>query len=180
MTFVLNYLLTAILNYGYPVIILSILLSAMAIPLPTSTLLVAAGSFSINSGLNFYLLILVATITSITGDVFGYMIGKKYGHKFKLKEIKINMPIIFLSRWLLLPIGVPINLLSGINNFKFPKFVAMVTVGEFLWSTIYVYIGYLFGNNWTSLVTYINNIPLIIAFLGIGILILIYSFSKRS
>lgn len=179
MTQILNFLLTSTLVYGYPLIFLLVVGSELGIPLPVSTILMAAGSFSINGVFNIYALIAVGALTSIVGDLCGYWIGKRFGYKFKLREIKINSLSVFLSRWLLLPLGVPINLISGLTNFSFSKFATMVVIGETLWATIYVYLGYLFGANWQSIANLIGNAPIILTLAIIGVGILFYLFKVK-
>lgn len=162
--------------------------SEAGLPLPTGTLLIAAGSFSSNDSLNFYLLILIAALTSIIGDIIGYYVGKQLGQskvdnylsKFKINKIEANSFIVFITRWLPLPLTVPVNLISGYTNFSIKKFSACVIIGEFLWAFGYIYLGYFFGANWSALVEFINGAPFAITFGIIGIVILYYSIPKKS
>lgn len=188
MTLVLNFLLTNVLIYGYPIIVLMIIGSEIGLPLPTGTLLIAAGSFSSNGSLNFYILVFIATTTSIIGDLIGYYVGKKLGQtkidaflsKFKINKIEANTFIVFITRWLPLPLTVPVNLIAGYTKFSIKKFTICVLVGEFFWAFGYVYLGYFFGANWTAFVSFINGAPVAITFGIIGIVILYYSLPKRS
>lgn len=188
MTLVLNFLLTNILVYGYPIIIFMIIGSEIGLPLPTGTLLIAAGSFSSTGTLDFYTLVLIAAITSIIGDIIGYYVGKRIGKtkidkyltKLKINKIEANTFIIFITRWLPLPLTVPVNLISGYTNFNFKKFSACVLVGEFLWSFGYIYLGYFFGANWSTLVEFISGAPFAISFGIIGVIILYYTLPKKS
>lgn len=188
MTIVLNFLLTNILVYGYPIIVIMIVGSEIGLPLPTGTLLIAAGSFSSSGSLNFYILVLIATVTSIIGDLIGYYVGKKLGQskvdkylsKFKINKIEANTFIIFITRWLPLPLTVPVNLISGYTNFDIKKFTICVLIGEFLWAFGYIYLGYFFGANWSTLVDFIAGAPFAITFGIVGIVILYYSRPKKS
>lgn len=191
---ILSYFLTQVLIYGYPIIALLILGSEVGLPLPTSTILMAAGSFTINGELNFYWLIALATLTSIGGDLLGYKVGMKYKDtieknflaKIGLDTTKLNLIknalqkgggyLVFFSRWLLLPIGVPVNLLAGINSYSFSKFLLAVVLGESFWAFVYVYLGYLFGANWTSLVTIIGTAPKVFTLAFVGLVILFYGY----
>lgn len=188
MTLVLNFLLTNILVYGYPIIVFMIIGSEMGLPLPTGTLLIAAGSFSSNGSLNFYVLVLIAALTSIIGDLIGYYIGKRIGKtkvdkilsKFKIDKIEANSFIVFITRWLPLPLTVPVNLISGYTEFSIKKFSICVIIGEFLWAFGYIYLGYFFGANWSTLVEFISGAPFAISFGIIGVVILYYTIPKRS
>lgn len=162
--------------------------SEIGLPLPTGTLLIAAGSFSVSGSLNFYILILIAAITSIIGDLLGYLVGNKLGetkvkkilNKFKIDKIEANSFIVFITRWLPLPLTVPVNLISGYTNFNLKKFTICVFIGEFLWALGYIYLGYFFGANWSTLIDIINGAPFAISFGIIGIVILYYSLPKKS
>jgi membrane protein DedA with SNARE-associated domain len=53
---------------------------------------------------------------------------------------------IFLSRWLLTPIGPVINLTSGITRYSLPAFFCFDLAGELVWVTSYVTLGRLFSD----------------------------------
>jgi membrane protein DedA with SNARE-associated domain len=180
-------ILTLVLLYGYPIIILEILLGYLGLPVPVDISLLAAGSFTADGTLNMYLLILIATITAIIGDVTQYIICRKYGmvliNKTFLKKGLTPSRVrkmekflqrwgawcIFFTRWLFSPLGVPLNITAGLVNYSFRKFVITAAIGEFLWASIYVSVGHLFGSNWSTIVDYINNVPQLFVFLGSGV-----------
>jgi membrane-associated protein len=182
----LNYLLTLVLVYGYPIIVVVVLLGELSIPMPVSALLLAAGSFSSDGTLNLFIIIVIATLGATGGDALGYYVGKKFGsavlNKFKIRKDKLHSTeeilskwgrwFIFVTRWLITPMGVPLNLIAGINRYPFKKFFIWTFLGELLWASIYTYLGYLFGENWTSLVDIVGNVSQVImyAVLGFGIL----------
>lgn len=187
MTQILNYLLSFILIYGYPTVVGVVLLGDLGIPLPVTSVLLAAGSFTAVGILNIYILIPLVTITVICIDVFGYYVGWKLGY-VKSMSITGRMKItasalkateqflekhgtwcVFLSRWLITPLGVPVNIIAGIHRYSFKKFVIWAAIGELLWAGLYIYLGYLFGVNWQSLVYYLNNTPELLAAIVIGV-----------
>lgn len=179
-------LLTLVLVYGYPIIAAIVLVSYLSIPIPLGAILLAAGSLTSDGTLNYYLLILVISGTAIFGDIVGYFIAKRFGlavlQKTILKKESGNKKMesmhkvldqygtwsIFISRWLLTPLALPLDLIAGVTKFSFKKFTGAVIIGEFLWATIYVTLGYEFGANWTQLVDYLNNLPDLLALLTVG------------
>lgn len=181
-------LLTLVLVYGYPIIAVLILASYLAIPIPLGAILLAAGSFTADGTLNFYLLIAVITVTAVAGDIIGYYLAKKYGLKVLEKTILRNEHgkrhmtsldkflkrwgwwCIFSTRWLFTPLGLPVDLLAGVSHYPVKKFLLAVSTGEFMWAIIYVWLGYEFGANWSTLVDYINNVPEVLALVVVGIL----------
>lgn len=181
-------LLTLVLVYGYPIVAVLILASYLAIPIPLGAILLAAGSFTADGTLNFYALIVVITITAVAGDIVGYFLAKKYGLRVLQKTLlrsdrgKNHMAAlhqfvkrwgwwsIFSTRWLFTPLGLPIDLLAGVTHYPVKKFLLAVSTGELLWAVIYVWLGYEFGSNWSTLVDYINNVPEVLALVVVGIL----------
>lgn len=181
-------LLTLVLVYGYPIIAILILASYLAIPIPLGAILLAAGSFTADGTLNFYVLIIVITGTAIAGDIAGYFLAKKYGLRVLEKTLlrserrKSHMTSlhqflnrwgwwsIFSTRWLFTPLGLPVDLLAGVTHYPVRKFLLAVSTGELLWAIIYVWLGYEFGANWSTLVDYINNVPEVLALIVVGML----------
>lgn len=187
MSEILNPILTLVLNYGYPIIVCCIIAAYFGLPIPTNAILLAAGSFSVDGTLNIFILILLAALTAITGDLFGYYLGKKIGFlmvnkltkKLGLTQNRLNSAsrilenwgtwYIFFTRWLLTPIAVPVNIAAGMSNFSIRKFLTISIVGELIWAIIYIYLGFLFGANWITLFDYINQAPTILVLITIGI-----------
>lgn len=183
----LDPILTLILNNGYPIVAACVLCAYFGIPIPTDAILLAAGSFSVDGTLNIFILIPIVAITAIIGDLFGYFLGKKFGYlvvnkftkKLGLTQNKLNSVegflrkwgiwCIFLTRWLLTPLGIPVNIVAGISNYSLKKFLTVVVIGELIWSSVFLYVGFLFGANWVSLLDYIDQAPLFLVLITIGI-----------
>ncbi len=177
MDFVLNQLLTFILIYGYPVIIGIFVLAYLGIPVPLSAAILASGAFTSSNTLNLYILLPLVFILSFLGDTTHYFIGKKWGNMLvakypkklglitgKQKGLKNFFNnwgglLIFTSRWLITPLGIPVNLISGLNSYSFTKYLFWVGTGEFLWTGIYIFLGRYLGGNWGSILEYTNQAP---------------------
>jgi membrane protein DedA with SNARE-associated domain len=146
----------------------------------------AAGSFTVDGTLNLFILIPLVIATALVGDMTGYLIGHKFAYwikgnptsRFRMSDQKLisvsgflsrwGVWSIFLTRWLITPFAVPINLVAGISSYPFRKFMLVALLGESLWAGIYIYLGYLFGANWENLLDYLDKTPLILALLVIG------------
>lgn len=201
MSEILDPILTLILNYGYPIIVTCIICSYFGIPIPTDAVLLAAGSFSVDGSLNIFILIPIIALTAIIGDLFGYFLGRKFGYliinkftkKLGITQKNLNsvegflskwgIGCIFITRWLLTPLGVPVNLMAGISNYSLKKFLTVVIIGELFWAGIFLYLGYLFGANWVTLLDYIDEAPSLLALLAVGVISIYVGFkiwkSKR-
>lgn len=196
---VLSFLLTLVVTYGYPIIAGAIFASSFGVPLPANAILLASGSLSVEGGLNIYLLIIFISLTAITGDLIVYYLGRRYGERlletiipklgistFRLDSIdrllrRWGSWYIFITRWLLTPLGVPVNLLAGSRRYPFRKFLGIAAIGEILWVTLYTSLGYIFGTNWSALLDYLNGTPQVLTLflIGIGFFLVAYNLRRR-
>ena len=64
---------------------------------------------------------------------------------------------IVLTRCVLMPIAVPVNLVAGSSAYPVWHFAAYDVSGEVIWLLGYGAIGYLFGSQWESISALIGN-----------------------
>jgi membrane-associated protein len=154
-------------SFGYIIIFISIfiecgVLLGLILPLPSFSLLFAAGVFANTGRLNLLLVILVGSIAAVLGYIAGYYTGFKYGRKLLYEKKtekyftekqgksaerfmkKHGYSTLVLSRWLPIMHNVA-PLLSGVA--KTPRTAFMITnvVGAILWTTSSSYAGYYVG-----------------------------------
>jgi membrane protein DedA with SNARE-associated domain len=158
-----EYLLTALVAYGLPVLFGVIVLAAIGLPLPATLLLIAAGSFVEQGALDLWWVLGLASVAAIAGDHTGYLIGRWGGRRVVLRltrwvggEPRLQQAEaatkrwgglgIFLSRWLFTPIGPALNLTSGIALYPWPRFTVFDIAGEVLWVSLYVSVGRIFSD----------------------------------
>jgi membrane protein DedA with SNARE-associated domain len=168
-------LLAAFILYGLPVLFGVIVVSSIGFPLPSSFLLIAAGSFVEQGEINLWWLILLAIIGAILGDQIGYGIGRWGGHRVVLRvekwfggENRLDAAIastkkwggfsIFFSRWLITPLGPWLNLTSGVTTFSYPQFLFWDVTGEILWVILYVMAGKMFSDRIEALTEMLGNL----------------------
>jgi membrane-associated protein len=129
--------------------------------LPGDSLLFAAGTFAALGDLNVFLLWLLLFIAAVLGDGVNYWIGNKVGPRafdgnvrFLKKEYldqtqefydKHGGKTIILARF------VPIvrtfaPFVAGVGTMKYGRFFAFNVIGAFLWTAIFIALGYFFGN----------------------------------
>ena len=156
-------LLNAVATYGLLAVFVSVLVSALGVPLPTSFLLIMVGSLVEQGEMNFWPVVAVAVIAAVIGDHIGYGIGW-YGGRGPVmricRKLKAEMLLaraeatsrkwggasVFLSRWLLTAVGPYINLTSGISSYSLPRFMVWDVIGEVLWVLAYVMLGRFFND----------------------------------
>lgn len=183
----LNPLFTLLINYGYPILFVCILFPYVGIPIPSDAFILAAGSFTVDGTLKLVVLIPLVAVTAISADLAGYFLGRKFKHilvysvaaKIGITPVMLTSVehflnrwgvwTVFFTRWLITPLGIPVNLIAGISNYSLRKFFIFVAIGELVWACVYLYLGYLFGANWQALWEYISNAPQILALLLVGI-----------
>ncbi len=129
--------------------------------LPGDSLLFAAGALAPIGNLNVFLLAVLLFIAAVIGDSVNYSIGKFIGPKvFEKKNSKIFKAEYLLktqkfydkygSKTIVIARFVPIvrtfaPFLAGVGNMDYKKFIFYNVFGAFLWITLFVFAGYLFG-----------------------------------
>jgi membrane protein DedA with SNARE-associated domain len=158
-----DYLLSTFGIYGLPVLFGVLLIGAIGFPMPGSLLLVAAGSFVEQGDINQWWVLILASAGAVLGDNVGYALGRWGGRRFvkwmsrfvggekRLQHVEDWLKRwggagIFLSRWLLTPLGPVINLTSGMAGYSWPRFLFFALTGEVLWVILYVMLGKLFSD----------------------------------
>lgn len=167
-------------TYGLPALFLILAVTSAGAPFPDSLLLVAVGSFVAQGDIDYWPAIGVATIGAVTGDNLGYAIGRwggrplvaRFGGNDKIGKAeafsrKWGGPGIFLSRWLVGPLGPWINLTSGLTAYSWPRFVVLDVAGELLWVLIYVSLGRHFSDQVEAVADFLGNLTWV--FLGLAL-----------
>jgi membrane protein DedA with SNARE-associated domain len=177
-----EWLLTQFINYGAPILGAAVFLSALGTPFPATLLVIAAGAFSRQGLLSWPTTALVAVASVVLGDCISYGMGhylrEPVLRRFQGSERWTQAESafqrwggmsIFLTRFLITGIATPVNLISGINNFSFRRFLFYDTIGEAIWIFGYGGLGYLFGSQWEIVGAFLSNISGLL----LGLLILV-------
>jgi len=158
-----DYLLGALGIYGLPLLFVALLVGSVGLPLPASFLLLAAGSFVAQDELSMWPVLGLAAAGAILGDNIGYALGRWGGHRvverFRRRGNGSNKIAqaqafakrwgatgIFLTRWLITPLGPWLNLTSGMAGYPWMRFLFWDVLGEFLGVFIYVTLGRVFND----------------------------------
>jgi len=150
--------------WGLPSLALIVMLSCLAIPVPSSLVMLACGSMIAAGELPMVVTWAVAAGAAIMGDQIGYGVGRLWGSpllaRFKRANPKSRLVdrakvqlhrsgwiSVFLSRWLMSPLGPYVNILCGATHFRWPLFTVWSVCGEIVWVTLYLTLGYAFGHS---------------------------------
>jgi membrane-associated protein len=163
-------LLTYIVTYGAVVLGLVFLLAAIGLPLPSTLCVVAGGAFIQQGVLDLYTAIGIAFIGVLLGDTLSYGMGRllrrpinqRYGQSAAWLRAEAYFArrgglAIYLTRCVLTPIAVPINLIAGSSGYSVASFVSYDAAGELTWLLSYGLLGYLFGSQWEYVSDFISN-----------------------
>jgi membrane-associated protein len=155
-------------NYGnliYPVLFIVIFCETglVFLPfLPGDSLIFAAGAFAAIGKMNFWLLLILIIIAAILGDTANYEIGRHFGKKIvnsKKKTLikkenlekaealvkKYGGAAVFLARFMPI-VRTIVPFVVGMGELEYKKFIKYNAMGGIIWVTLFLTIGYLFGN----------------------------------
>ena len=182
---------------AYLTIGLAMFLENIVPPIPSEIIMPLGGFFVYQQKLNFYILVICGLLGTILGSLPWYYLGKlvnekrlsnfldKKGkylgissndlNKSKRWFDKYGVPLVFWGR--LVPgIRTLISVPAGIELMPLRKFLIWTTLGSFIWVVLLTYAGYLFGENYLIIETYLEKIKYFVK--PILILIVLYFFIK--
>lgn len=129
--------------------------------LPGDSLLFTAGALSSLGSLNIAILFAIFATAAVVGDTVNYFIGKSAGNEVLKRDIKLikkehlKKAEEFYNRYggitILLSRFIPIirtftPFVAGIGKMEYSKFVSYNIAGGLLWTGLFLFGGYYFGN----------------------------------
>ena len=166
-------------------------------PIPSEIIMPLGGFFVYQQKLNFYILVFWGLLGTILGSLPWYYLGRLVNEKrltnylekkgkylgisnddlIKSKKWfeKYGVSLVFWGR--LVPgIRTLISVPAGIELMPLRKFLIWTTFGSFIWVALLTYAGYLFGENYPIIETYLNQVKFVVK--PILILIFLYFLTK--
>ncbi len=159
-----EWLLAALADYGVTLLFFATLASCLALPVPSSLLMLSGGAFVASGDLSATAVVGGALAGALVGDQAGYFLGQS--GKAQLNRALTSRPrraalmararkmtdrwggvSVFLSRWLVSPLGPYVNFAGGAAGQNWLTFTFWGAMGEMVWVTAYVGLGYGFANN---------------------------------
>lgn len=147
--------------YGAYVIFVSAFLSCLALPIPTSLMMLTGGAFVASGDLTVWTVGFAAYAGAVLGDQAGYFIGRYGGAPLvaRMEKSPARAAVIaqasalidkrggmgvFLSTWAVAPLGPWVNFIAGATRLSWRRFAFWDVLGETVWVTLYVGLGYVF------------------------------------
>ena len=178
---------------AYLTICLAMFLENIIPPIPSEIIMPLGGFFVYQQKLNFYILVFWGLLGTILGTLPWYYLGRLVNEK-RLSNFlekkgkylgissndltkskrwfeKYGVSLVFWGR--LIPgIRTLISVPAGIELMPLRKFLIWTTFGSFIWVGLLTYAGYLFGENYSIIETYLDQIKYVVK----PFLILIFSY----
>jgi membrane-associated protein len=163
------FFISVLRQYGYPALWLIIFVAAIGVPISGNLLLYAAGAFAAFGDFNLFFLFPLAVSAAVLGDNVGYGIGRRVGTPLltwfeRQKRFRFITPqdiergrtyfrhrtgwAIFLTRFLIVVLGGPINFLAGIEEYPYFSFLFWDVSGQILGAVIPLGLGFAFAASW--------------------------------
>jgi membrane protein DedA with SNARE-associated domain len=181
-------LLAIVSQYGTPALFGIVTIAAIGVPLPITLLLIVAGSMISQGAMNLWWAVGAAAAGSVLGDLCGYAIGRwggpaivarlsgLLGNRVDLQAMEAKVkawggPGIFLTRWLLSPLGPWINLASGTAGYPWRRFLFWDILGEITGAAVFISLGRFFSDRVMSLYAVLGDLTWAIAALLLAIIL---------
>tara|TARA_B100000609_G_scaffold52244_1_gene40778 strand:- start:114 stop:767 length:654 start_codon:yes stop_codon:yes gene_type:complete len=188
-------------NLAYFVICFAMFLENIIPPIPSEIIMPLGGYFVYQGNLNFYILVIFGLIGTVLGALPWYYLGrflneKKLAsfvdskgkfigissrdlNKSKLWFDKYGVSLVFWGR--LIPgIRTLISVPAGIELMPLKKFLVWTSLGSLIWVVLLTFLGYVLGENYKIIESYIDNFKVFIKPIFIIIsAILIFKYLKK-
>jgi len=168
---------------AYLVISFAMFLENLIPPIPSEVIMPLGGFYVYTGDLNFYILIISGLIGTVVGALPWYLLGKLLNEKklsnfidkkgkfvgISLKDLdksrlwfdKYGVLLVFWGR--LVPgIRTLISVPAGIELMPINKFLIWTSLGSLIWVIFLTSAGYLFGENYEIIGSYIDNFKVIL------------------
>jgi len=147
-------------------------------PIPSEIIMPLGGYFVYQGNLNFYILVIFGLIGTVLGTLPWYYLGRflnenklsnfveskgkfigissKDLNKSKLWFDKYGVSLVFWGR--LIPgIRTLISVPAGIELMPLKKFLIWTTLGSLIWVVLLSFLGYIFGENYIIIESYVDQ-----------------------
>ena len=187
-------------QFGYFGVFLLIMIENVFPPIPSEVILTFGGFMTTYSDMTRVGVIIAATAGSVIGAMILYSVGlfldvtrlekivDRWGGILRLTRKDIHQADAWFDKYgpwtvlfcRLVPlIRSLISIPAGMSNMNFPLFILLTTIGSLIWNTALVILGAAVGDNWQSIVHYMDiysNIAYVLLAIG-GIAICIWYMS---
>lgn len=174
---------------GAPGAGLAVALENLFPPIPSEVILPLAGFTASRGEMNLFAAIVWTTVGSVVGAVVLYYLGVALGRD-RVRAVAARLPLMKLSdidkteawfarhgaKTVFLGRMVPIfrsliSIPAGVERMPIATFLLYTTLGSLIWNTVFVMAGYLLGENWHAVESYVGtfqNVVITVGALAVG------------
>lgn len=182
-TTISEFVLTGMLAYGAYALALALLLGALGLPLPGTLLVLATGAFVRQGYMDLPSALGLGLVGVVLGDSLGYAVGRlagkwvhrRYGNNAAWQSAVARFDrqgwvAIYLTRFLLTPLAVPVNLIAGAGRYGYWQFLLFDLLGELTWLLLYGSLGYAVGSQWEAVSAFAGDFTgLLVGLVALGV-----------
>ncbi|RED11864.1 DedA family protein [Pontivivens insulae] len=175
-------------DYGLALIFIIVMLACLAIPLPSSVLVLASGAFAASGDLVLWQVLVVAFCAFVIGDQTAFHLASHISRRLQMAASRSERLTdalasgqalldrrgriaVLLSHTVLSPTCPYVSYLCGVGNMDWRDFSVMATLGAAIWAVAYVMLGFVFANQLTQVATILSN------FFGLAIMLALLAYS---
>ncbi|HSF65697.1 MAG TPA: VTT domain-containing protein [Paracoccaceae bacterium] len=168
-------LLALVADWGAWIVLASTFLSCLALPVPSSLVMLAAGAFVGSGDLSALTVVAAAFGGAVAGDQLGWWVGRvaggralprltaRPGPRRMLGQARAALEArgwvtVYLTRWLFSPLGPYVNLLTGAAGMGWWRFTLADLAGEATWVAVYIGLGWAFAGQVAALGATLGNL----------------------
>ncbi len=187
----LQTLQNALATFGYPAVIVFVMIECIGIPFPGETMLLLASFYAaVDTRLQIPFVIACAALGAILGDNIGYLIGRTGGRAFLLRFgrfffvkpqhiayaeqffIRHGNKTVFFGRFTTL-LRLWTALLAGVNSMHWQTFLLYNAAGGIVWAIFYGLLGYIAGRLFRDNFAQVEQIASTLGWIASGAIVVV-------
>lgn len=185
-----------LLDYGYPILFVVVLLESLGIPGPGQTLLITAALLAAHGKLDITAVLVTSIVGTTLGGMVGYWVGRKggrtlilrYGRYIRIDESELGrlessfasygLWFVLVARFLEVLRQIQ-GIVAGTVEMPFRRFFLANLVGGILWSVVWGFGSFKLGRQIRSVDDLTDKAGLIVVVLGLGVLLMVVGIYMR-
>ena len=183
--------MNTLLQLTYSGLFLAVLAQQVGLPVPSVVFLMAAGALAARGAMNPTTILLLSVLGCLAGDGIWYWIGRKWGSKAmrlicrfavdpqgcsrhaQQRFRRYGLPVLCVAKFV--PgLDAVMPPLAGAEGVPLARFLALDSVGSFLWSAGYAGLGYAFSNQLEIAIRWVQHSGTALG-IAIGVPIVLYA-----
>ena len=159
MTALASFLVSGIATYGLPLVTILFFINSLGLPLPSFLIVIMLGVFASQGILDTTSVAMLAIGGAVCGDMIIFSVGRlsrvwlpskiqssKYLQKADELFLRHGALAVYITRWLLNPLGPPVSLIAGNSDYSALRFFVVDVLGEMTFILLFGALGYFFSD----------------------------------